>query len=63
MVIACVIYMELTQTPVSSTGCAYTFSELGVYTILPSSILYGVWHRHGGSVAGRILRNGRAIVL
>jgi len=31
-------------------------------TILPSSILYGVWHTKGGSVAGRILRNGRAIV-
>jgi len=35
----------------------------GLYTILPSSILYGVWHKHGGSVAGRILRNGRALVL
>jgi len=30
---------------------------------LPSPILYGVWHKKGGSVGGRILRNGHAIVL
>jgi len=36
---------------------------IGLYTILPPSILYGVWHTKGGSVSGRILRNGRAIVL
>ena len=35
----------------------------GLYTILSLPILYGVWHTKGGSVAGRILRNGRAIVL
>ena len=29
--------------------------------ILPSSILCGVWYTKRGSVAGRILRNGRAI--
>ena len=39
-------------------------TTVGLYTILPSPILYGVWHAHGGSVSaeGRILRNGRAIV-
>jgi len=37
--------------------------HLGLYTILPSLILYGVWHKQGGSVAGRRLRNGRPIVL
>ena len=36
---------------------------LGLYTILPSPIWYGVWNEKGGSVGGRILRNGRAIVL
>ena len=25
-------------------------SRLGLYTILPSPILYGVWHKQGGSV-------------
>jgi len=35
--------------------------QVGLYTILPSPILYGVWHKGGGSVGGRILRNGRAI--
>ena len=35
----------------------------GLYTILPSPILYGVRHTKGGSARGRILRNGRAIVL
>ena len=38
-------------------------SLLGLYTILPPRILYGVWHTTGGSVGGRILRNGRAIAL
>jgi len=42
------------------TRLALRFS---LYTILPSPILYGVWHKQGGSVGGRILRNGRAIVL
>jgi len=37
--------------------------ELGFYTILPSEILYGIWHRRGRSAGARILRNGRAIVL
>jgi len=32
-------------------------------TILASPILCGVWHTRVGSVAVRILRNGRAIVL
>jgi len=30
----------------------------GLYMILPSPILYGVWHKKGGSVGGRVLRNG-----
>jgi len=38
-------------------------AELGLHTILPSSMLYDVWHGKGGSVGGRILSNGRAIVL
>ena len=38
-------------------------APVGLYTILPSSILYGVCHTKGGSVAGRILRNERAVVL
>jgi len=37
--------------------------QVGLYTILPSPILYGVWHTKEGSVGGSILRNGRAIVL
>ena len=32
-------------------------------TIFPSPILYGVWYTKEGSVGGRILRNGRSIVL
>jgi len=36
---------------------------VGLYTILPSPILYGVQHKRGRSVGGRILRNGRAFVL
>ena len=32
-------------------------SQVGLYTILPSSILYGVWHTKGGEVGGRMLRN------
>jgi len=41
-------------------------AQLGLYTILPSPILYGVWHIQGGGRRGghmRILRNGRATVL
>ena len=37
--------------------------RLALYTILPSPILYGVWHEKGGSVGGRILHDGCAIVL
>jgi len=37
--------------------------SVGLYTIFPSPILYGVWHTNGASVGGHILRNGRAIVL
>jgi len=36
---------------------------LGLYTILPSPILHGIWHAKGGLVVGRVLRNRRAIVL
>jgi len=42
-------------------GGSTTYVDL--YTILPSPILYGVWQTKGGSVGGRMLRNGRAIVL
>jgi len=38
-------------------------AQLGPYTILPSKILYGVWRTKGGSAGGRILRDGREIVL
>ena len=37
--------------------------KVDLYTMLPSRILYGVWHKQEGSVGGRVLRNGRAIVL
>jgi len=37
--------------------------RVGLHTILPSQILYGVWHKKGVLVGGRIPRNGRAIVL
>jgi len=37
--------------------------DLAFYTILPSPILYGVWHKKGASVVRRILCKGRAIVL
>jgi len=33
-------------------------SQVSLYTMLPSPILYGVWHTKGGSVGGRILRGG-----
>ena len=36
---------------------------VGLYTILPSPILYGVWNTKEGSVRGCILPNSRAIVL
>jgi len=36
-------------------------SGIGLYTILPSLILYSVWHTKGGVGGGRILRNRRAI--
>jgi len=35
---------------------------VGLYTIVPLPILYGVWQQ-GGSGGGRILRTSRAIVL
>jgi len=41
----------------------FRMSQFGVYMILPLPILYGVWHTQGVVVGGRILRNGRAIVL
>ena len=44
----------------NSLGIALQF---GLYTILPSPTLYGVWHKKEGSVGERILRNGRAIVM
>jgi len=36
---------------------------IGLHTILPLPILYSVWHKRESSVRGRILRNGRALVL
>ena len=48
------------------TACSASDSAwwvIGLLTILPSLILYGVWHTKEGSVGGRILRNGRAIVM
>jgi len=38
-------------------------AQVSLCTILPSPILYGVWHEKEGSMGGRILRNGRAIVM
>ena len=37
-------------------------SQVGLYTVLPLPILYGVWHTKVGSGACRILRNRRATV-
>ena len=37
-------------------------SEVGLYTISPRAILYGVWHAQRASEEGRILRNSSAIV-
>jgi len=37
--------------------------QIGLYTRLPSPILYGSRHTKGGSVRRRVLPNGRAIVL
>jgi len=37
--------------------------KVGLYTILPLPIVYGVWHTQGGSGWSRILRISRAIVL
>jgi len=37
--------------------------RISLYTMLPSSILYGVLHKRVESVGRRILRNGRAIVM
>jgi len=37
--------------------------RFGLYTIFPSPILYGVRHKRRGRWGGRMLRNGRAIVL
>jgi len=44
------------------TSQKYTPGE-GFYTILPSLIVYGIWHKRGGSMARHILRNGRSVVL
>jgi len=38
------------------------FTDIGLYRILPLSILYGLWHTKGGLGGDRVLRN-RAIVL
>jgi len=40
-----------------------TIAQLGLNTILPSPILYDVWHTKGGSGGRHTLRNRRAIVL
>jgi len=37
--------------------------QIGLHTILPLPIWYGVRHTNGGLDGGRILRNSRAIVL
>ena len=36
---------------------------IGLYTILSSPIMYGVWHIEGGSVGGRIFCKSRSQVL
>ena len=45
--------------------CEQTGGSVGVglYTIFPSPIVYGVWYKNRVLVGGRILRNGRPIVL
>jgi len=47
----------------SVTGTQNGKMGFDLYTILPSPILYGVWHNKEGSVGGRILRNSRVIVM
>ena len=42
---------------------AVSLLRVGLYTILSLPILYGIWHIKEGSVGGRMLRNGRAIVM
>jgi len=53
---ACVCVCVVTTTMMTSIWPT-------LYTILPSPIVYSVWDKKGRSVAGRTLRNGRAIVL
>jgi len=57
----------LDQCTYMITGSApiFLFKTLyvGLYTILPSAIWYGVWHTTGESVGGRKLSIGRAMVL
>jgi len=36
---------------------------IGLHTILPLPILYGVWHTKGGAGGRRVLRHGRTTVL
>jgi len=40
-----------------------TNPQVCLYTILPSPIVYGVWHTRGWSEGSRILLNSRAIVV
>jgi len=37
--------------------------HISLYTILLCALLYAVWHTHGASEGGRLLRNRIAIVL
>jgi len=57
------VYVHLALSPITKGRAAVARAQVGLYTILPSPILYGVWHKKAGAVGGRILRNGRAIVL
>jgi len=41
----------------------YPSPPFSLYTILPCTIWYGVWHTNGGSEVGRRLRNNSVIVL
>ena len=51
-------YREI-QAEYASKGRA----QLGLCRILPTPILYGVWHTKGGLRRDRILRSSRAILL
>jgi len=68
-VVFCNQYCAKYDSPPAPPGVSFNIQNwywqynVKVKTILSLSIVYGVWHTHGGSEGGRILRNSIAIVL